>query len=198
MTWETSLVVFVFGAHIVLGVLVLVSLLRKVGAEPELDTNGRKVLRPSRVLLWTGILLAIWTALGLYMALEALTGERVVASSALVGLMVTLFAGLMGAWILARYFSFRIVWDEDILEVTNWRGSLRQYMWRDLKELAERRGGDNVYGLVDPGQTEVRIFDVELRFANGGLVRAAPNLIGYLAFLGDARRHWQVRHAKTQ
>ncbi len=192
MSWETVLVVFVFGAHIVLAVLVLVSLLRKVGAEPELDTNGRKILRPSRVLLWTGILLAIWSGLGLYMTVKALASEQVMTSGVLVGLMVMLTAGLMGIWILARYFSFRITWDEDTLEVTDWRRNHRQYRWSDLKELAERRGTENIYGLVEPGQTEVRVFDLELRFENGGLVRTAPNLVGYYAFLSDAGRHWKT------
>ncbi|HHG89172.1 MAG TPA: hypothetical protein ENJ90_01655 [Devosia sp.] len=190
MTWETVLVVFVIVAHVVLVVLVFVSLLRGIGADPEVDTGGRKLLRLSRVLLWGGILLAIWTGLGLYIAVEALSGERVVASGVLVGLMLALFAGLMGGWTLARYLNFRIAWDDEAIEVTNWRGNTNRFRWGDLKTLSHRQGDNNVYGLVDPGQTEVRIFDMELRFENGGLVRAAPNLAGYPVFVRDAMRHW--------
>ncbi len=194
MSWETALVVFVVGAHIVLAGLVLFSLLRGAGAEPETDTSGRKVLRPSRVLLWTGILLAIWAFLGLYMAGEALMRERVQSSGVLVGGMVTLAAGLMGAWVLARYFNFQIVWDEECLEVTGLRGNRQKYRWRDLTDLSRRKGENNVYGLGDAGQTEVRIYDIELHFTNGGLVRAAPNLVGYHGFVADAIRHWDNTH----
>ncbi len=185
------LIVAIIAVHVILVGLIFKALFGAANAEPEKTTDGRKLMRPSKVLLWTGILLAVWAILGLYMGIEALTRERGVASGLLMALILTLTTGLSGAWLLARYLRYRIIWDDETLEVTNWRSATEQHKWADLAELAQRTGSDTVYLPLDMTETLSTIRDLELRFNNQAVVRAAPNLTGYFRFVEDAKSHWQ-------
>ncbi len=190
MDFFSLLIIVIIAAHIILVGLIFKSLLGAAGTDPETTADGRKAMRPSKVLLWTGVLLAIWAILGLYLGVEALGRERGVASGLLVALIVTLTAGLSAAWLLARYLNYRIVWNNETLEVTSWRGKLERYRWADLTELTHRSGQDAVHMPVDMANTHATIRDLELRFNNQGVIRAAPNLTGYYRFVDDAKRHW--------
>ncbi|VAW21815.1 hypothetical protein MNBD_ALPHA11-191, partial [hydrothermal vent metagenome] len=66
-------IIAIFAAHLIILVLVIKSLLQSSRNKVQQSPDGRKMLRPSQILLWTGILAAIWTVLGLYMGYESLT-----------------------------------------------------------------------------------------------------------------------------
>lgn len=191
VTWEEVYFISVVVVHIVLVVLIIAALLRGAGADPIM-LGGRKMLRPSRVLFWSGILFAIWSAGGISMIVEALGRERGQASGLLVGFMVTLAFGLAAAWMLARYSRHRIIWNDKGLDVSNWQGVKRRYRWEDLTGVVERRGKNSIRGLEGDTGSRLGIIDLELRFGDEAVVRAAPNMTGYFAFVNEVKERGPV------
>ena len=194
MSWESIMFISIVVFHVGLAVLIIMALIRGSGADP-IVLDGRKMLRPSRVLLWSGILFAVWAAGGVMMMAEALARQRGQASGLLVGFMVTLAFGLLAAWVLARYTRSRIIWDDEALEVSDWQGAKRRYRWDDLTGVSQRSGKNTIYGLEGDTSSRVRVHDLELRFGEGEVVRAAPNMTGYYAFVNEVEERSPVHEA---
>lgn len=189
MGFGSIVTMLVIGANIVLLVLFFASQSSGAKADPEIANNGKKVIRPSKSLLWFSILLAIWALLGVYLGLDAMMRERVIASSILVALLLIGATAPFSLWMLIRYLRYRIVWDDKTIEVTNWFNKISSYRWDDLLELAQRNSETTVRDPIYPGITPVRVYDLELRFKKDEKIRAAPNMTGYYAFVEDAAKY---------
>ncbi len=186
----------VIGANIILVVLFFISQSAGARADPEIAGDGRKVIRPSKSLLWVGILAGIWALLGVYLAIDALMSERNAASALLMALILVVSMAPFSLWMILRYLRYRIRWDDRTMEVTGVSGKTRSLEWNDLREIAQRNEKTTVREPIYPGIVPARIFDLELRFEDGKIVRAAPNLAGYHGFVRDAAMH-RDRKAET-
>ncbi len=187
---EILLYIFLLG-NLVFLVMFFVAFAGSAKSKPELTSKGQKKIRPSKTLLWGGLIFLLWAIFGLYLGFDAIFRERIIASSVLVSVMVTLVFGLMAVWILARYFRFSIIWDDEKIEVINWRKEKEIYLWTNLIEVSQRNKNNTVRDPIYPSATPVRIFDIALRFKNDAIVRAAPNLSGYYGFVEDVLKKWE-------
>lgn len=190
VNWTMILFFAVTGVHLVLLVLIFTALARGSRAAPA-EMDGRKILRPSRALLWSAILLVLWALGGLGVIIDGLMRERGQLTSVLAGLPLMLIAGTVAAWAFARYSRHRIAWDEETVELRNWRGGTERHRWDDLAGAAERRRSTLQAGPAE--NPALGMAELELTFADGGVVRAAPNMIGYHRFVAEAKAMAEAR-----
>lgn len=178
MIWETILFLFIVISHIALIILLIISLVKKPKGQPKTQ-KGKNLLAPSKVLFYNAMFMFLWAFIGAYIFTEAIFREKIQSTGIVIGLLLMLSFALLGRWILLRYLNYKIIWDDNGLEVTNWRGKKSNYKWRDLKTHNQNKEEDHVRFYNEDENVHLQVHFLDLKFSNGDIVRAAPNLQGY-------------------
>ncbi len=174
----------VFLAFVALFGLMLTAYIRGANTPPE-KRDGQMLLRPSRAILYAGLLLGLFAAMSLALAVSAAfsdgTGLRM-----WVGVVLAAVLGA-GVWFcIARYRGERVLLGPEGIEHRTWMGT-RTYPWDGLTgaDLSTRA----VINTTGSGAaTRVPRREVTASFEDGGVVRVASNMIGQAAFEAELRR----------